>query len=310
MQIVMGTTLSIRLGGSAANSAALDAAFEEVGRLDQLLSDWKPDSELSRFNARAGGESVELGPELLELVRDAHAVTLASAGAFDISVGPLVGLWRRCEGQGRLPTDAESADALAHSGARHLELDLEHGRARFDRTGCALDLGAIGKGYALERAAALLVEHGVRSALLDFGGQILALGAPPDANGWRVRLCDPRPPEGAEAEVLEIVLKDESISTSADTERALLIAGQRYSHHVDPRSGRPVEGMLAVFVVNSRARDADAWSTALFVLGVERGTALASERGLTALLIGADGREHATKTMSERLVRTPLVQSR
>jgi thiamine biosynthesis lipoprotein len=285
-QLLMGTTLAITL--DAPGESALEAAFAEVRRLEALLSDWQPESELSALN-RSG--DCAIGPDLEQLLGRALEVSSQSQGSFDVSVGPLVLLWRKARGEGVLP----QADALAAArtlvGWRSIELDRAAHRARLAKPGMALDLGGIGKGYALDRAAAVLRQHGCERALLDFGGQLLALDPPQGRSGWPVRVRDPR---GGEQPLLELELHSASLSTTADDQQGLTLNGHTYSHVIDPRSGSPVEGRLCACVVAPDGTRADAWSTALYVLGAEAGLPLAEHAGLAALVLEGDGSRHAT----------------
>ena len=289
-RLAMGTKLEIAVCAEDEERAgqAIEAAFAEVDRLERILSTFLEDSETSKLNRGAGGELQPVSPELLDLLARCRALTAASGGAFDATVGPLVAAWRRAAESGSPPGEAELAAARAACGPGVVETDPEHGRARLARAGAALDFGAIGKGYALDRAAVALEDRGVHRALLDFGGQLLALDPPPGEAGWRVDLRDARKAGTIRS---SIRLVRASISTTADYERGLEIDGRRFSHIVDPRTGRPVEGMLGASVVCASATEADALSTALYVLGPKAGAELARTRNAPALLVPAEGAE-------------------
>jgi thiamine biosynthesis lipoprotein len=167
-----------------------------------------------------------------------------------------------------------------------IELDPVHSRARLSVVGAAVDVGGIGKGYALDRARLVLEQAGVHAALLDFGGQMLALDPPPGERAWNVDLCDPRHPEST---LVRVDLVHASLSSSADYERGVHIAGRRVSHIVDPRTGMPVEGMIGTSVIRPTATEADALSTALYVMGKENGLKFAQVHGYAALLVDASG---------------------
>jgi thiamine biosynthesis lipoprotein len=289
-RISMGTSLEIAVYAAGEREAreALDAAFAEVERLDRILSTFIEDSETSRLNRSAGGEFLSASPELLDLLARSREICARTGGAFDVSVGPLVALWRHAAEAGAPPHDEEIRAARQAAGPGAVETDPEHGRARLVRAGAALDFGGIGKGYALDRAAAALEGQGVHRAVLDFGGQVLALDPPPGEKGWKVEVRDAARPESMRASVL---LSRASISTTADYERGMEIAGRRVSHVVDPRTGRPVEGMLGASVVCATATEADALSTAIYVLGPKAGADLAAQRGIAALVVPAEGLE-------------------
>ncbi|MFN0007414.1 MAG: FAD:protein FMN transferase [Planctomycetota bacterium] len=291
-RLAMGTTLAISVCEPTAGRAgeAIDAAFAEIERLERILSTFRPESEASRLNHGAGGEPQPVGPELLDLLSRSRQITLRSGGAFDVTVGPLVALWKRSAESGALPTENDLTEARAACGLAVVETDPEHGRVRLARPGAALDFGGIGKGYALDRAAAALEDRGVHRALLDFGGQILALDPPPGEAGWTVELRDFRDPRRTRG---SLRLVRASISTTADYERGLDIAGKPSSHVLDPRTGSPVEGMLGASVVCPTATEADALSTAIFVLGPRDGVELARRSGAAALLVPTEGAEIA-----------------
>jgi thiamine biosynthesis lipoprotein len=287
-QLLMGTTLTITLDGprDECGEAALQAAFDEVKRLEGLLSDWQPESELSRLNR--AGEAV-LGPELDELLARSLELSERTQGAFDVSVGPLVVLWRAARAKDALPAQAERERAFERVGWRQIALEREAHRVHLCTRGMALDLGGIGKGYALDRAAAILRQRGRPRALLDFGGQLLALEAPQGRQGWPVAVRDPR---GGAEPLFELELRGRSLSTTADDQQGYLHEGHTYSHVFDPRSGAPVEGRLAACVLASDATRADAWSTAVYVLGARTGLELAEREGLAALVLEGDGVPH------------------
>lgn len=290
-RLLMGTTLTITLDAPAEPAAqeCLEAAFTEVARLETLLSDYDPHSELSRLGTASGGAPCAVGPELEEVLGTSLGVSQDTQGAFDVSVGPLVQLWRQARSVLELPSAEAQQRARALVGWRGIELDRANHRVRLAHAGAALDLGGIGKGFALDRAAAILRARGFPRALLDFGGQLLALDAPRGATGWLAELRDPRDASGPA--LCELRLCNVSLSTSSDDQRGTLIQGRRCSHIFDPRTGAPVEGRLEASVLSSSATLADAWSTALYVLGSE-GLARAQERSLAALVQEGDGALH------------------
>ena len=292
-RFLMGAPLVIEAAGGDA-AAAIERAFDEVARLDGVLSNWRDDSELAGLNRRAAAEPVGCSRDLYGAVEAALRWAEATGGAFDPTVEPLV---RRFELRGpegmlpgtRLPEgDPESAaGAAALVGWRHVHLDPERRSVRFDRPGMGIDLGGIGKGLALDAAARVLARAGVSSALLDFGGQLLALGEGPDGGGWRVAIADPLARDEAAATLL---LSRGSISTSGNSERSVRGAtGGSVGHILDPASGRPAPGSFSVTAVAADGASADALSTALFVMGPERGRVWAEARGIPVLYVRGDG---------------------
>lgn len=278
---VMGTTLSLTLEGEDASALqrAADAAFEEVARLEGLFSNWRSDSEVSRLNARAGGGPVDVSADLASVLGESARWAERTGGAFDPVVEPLVSAYD-LRGEGRWPSESELARAVGASGAERLA--VEEGARRVSLApGAGVELGGIGKGYALDRAAEVLRAAGVRVALLDFGGQVSALGAPAGESGWTVGLAHPSDRERAS---VRLVIRDVSVATSAQSERGLAVEGTSLGHVLDPRTGRPAAAWGAASAVATRATDADAASTALLVLGPEAGSRwIAENREVAAL---------------------------
>jgi thiamine biosynthesis lipoprotein len=250
------------------------------------MSTYRPASELSRLNASAGtGASLVLSPETAAVLATALDVGRESGGAFDVTVGPLVGLWDffrdRIGDDVEPPTHAAIDSTLALVGQEKLRYDPASRRVSLPLRGMMLDFGAIAKGYALDCAAGAARRAGASSGLMDLGGQVLCFGDPPDGERWRIGVRHPRDPD-VMAGVVEI--ESGSLSTSGDYHRFTTWKGRRYSSHFDPRSGWPVQGLAAVTVLAPSGIEADAWSTALFVLGAERGrTAIEARDDLGAL---------------------------
>jgi len=263
----MGSTYSIAVYGNdrALMEASVDAAFEEVQRLDRMLSNYKPESELSQVNRYAEERPVEVSPELFRLLSACVEYSRESEGAFDITVGPLMKVWGFYKGTGRLPHRAEVRGALDRVGYRNILLKPATWTVKFAAKGVELDPGGIGKGYAVDRMAAILKENGIRTGLISASGSsIYALGAPPGEKGWRVHIRDPKDDSKSAAEVY---LKNESMSTSGNYEKFFRAEGKIYSHIMDPRTGWPAEGVLSVSVIAPHTIDSEAWTKPYFVNG-------------------------------------------
>jgi thiamine biosynthesis lipoprotein len=264
----MGSTYSIALYGydRVAMEAAADAAFDEVRRLDERLSNYQTSSEWSEVNRNAALEPVKVSPELFELIAACIEYSRQSDGAFDITVGPLMKVWGFYKGSGHLPHKPEIAAALAKVGYRHLHLDAAAQTVRFDRTGVEMDPGGIGKGYAVDRMVEVLRRSGVGIALVAASGSsIYGMGAPPDEpRGWPVKIKDPWDNRKTLAEVW---LKDGSLSTSGSYEKFFRAEGRIYAHIMDPRTGYPAQGSVSVSVTAPRTVDSEAWAKPYFVNG-------------------------------------------
>jgi thiamine biosynthesis lipoprotein len=270
----MGTVFTVYLYAESPASAApyFEAAFEEIDRLDATLSNYKETSELSRINRLAAKSPVTTDPEVFSLLQRAVNYSLNSDGAFDISVGPLMRAWGFFRGEGRYPDKGALQRARSEIGSKNIVLDPIRRTVSFTIPGIELDLGGVGKGYAVERVAELLRHEGVKAALIDAGSStIYGLGSPPDAEGWTVRV--PRPGQKGEA-ISSVVLRDMALSTSGSYEKFFRLNGKTYCHIMDPRTGTPVQSILQTTVVTPSATDSDALSTAIFVLGVEHGKKL------------------------------------
>jgi thiamine biosynthesis lipoprotein len=290
----MGTALEVTLLGPDVRDleASIDDVFAEVSRIEALVSTWRPDSEVSRLNAAAGGDALDLDPEVTALLAHAAGLSRETRGSFDVTVGPLVALWKDAEAQGRPPAPGALGRARDRVGPEHLRIETTPRGARVALdAGSSLDLGGIAKGYALDRAREKLAP-GIRAALLSFGqSSAWAIGHPPDARGWRLLA---RAPDGGFAGVL--TLRDRALSVSGSFGQWREIAGRRYGHVLDPRSGQPLAAQRQALVVGDDATDAEALSKALLVLGPEEGIALVEAwSGAEALLLDADGRSWRTQ---------------
>lgn len=270
----MGCLYSITVWGEEGPGLkmAIEAALDEVDRLDRLLSHYRSDSPLSRLSREGWPGPVRPDPELFDFLARCLDYSRVSDGAFDITVGPLMRAWGFFRGEGKYPTDAQLREALAPVGYRHVRLDRQVGTVNFDRPGVELDPGGVAKGYAVDRAAAILRSAGIRSALISAGGSsIFAIGHPPGAATWSIPIQDPL---DSERSALTVRLKDQALSVSGSAEKFFEHEGRLYSHIMDPRTGRPVDGVLSVALITESGIDGDALDNALFVLGPARSSGL------------------------------------
>jgi thiamine biosynthesis lipoprotein len=264
----MGSTYSIAIYGTdrVQMEAAVDAAFDEVRRLDDMLSNYRPDSEWSEINRHAAEKPMKISPEMFQLLSACVGYSRESEGAFDISVGPLMKVWGFYKGSGHLPHRPEVLAALTKVGYRHIHLDSAAQTVWFDRPGVELDPGGIGKGYAVDRMVDVVRKKGFSIALVaGSGSSIYGMGSPPtEPQGWKVEIRDPRDPDKAAAEVF---LKDTSMSTSGSYEKFFRAEGRTYAHIMDPRTGYPAQGSASVSVIAPRTIDSEAWAKPYFVNG-------------------------------------------
>ncbi len=264
----MGATFSIVLYGSdqVSMNQAIDAAFDEAHRVDELLSNYKPSSEWSRINREAATHPVAVSPELFQLLSDCLEYSRASEGTFDLTVGPLMRVWGFFGGTRHVPSAGELRDALELVGYRHIQLSVPAHTVQFDRGGVEIDPGGVGKGYAVDRMVDILRARGFRNALVAASGSsIFGLGCPPDEpRGWPINIADPWDHRNNAANVY---LKDMSLSTSGSYEKSFRVAGHLYSHIMDPRNGVPAESAVQVTVLAPRTIDSEIWAKPYFIQG-------------------------------------------
>ena len=289
----MGTTYSVKLAaapdgtGAAALQAEIDAALATVNR---QMSTYDPDSELSRFNASGSTDWFPVSGATAKVVAEALSVSRESDGAFDATVMPLVNLWSfgpeaRPDA---VPTDAEIADRKAFVGADKVEVRTDPPALRKAAAGASCDLSAIAKGYGVDVVAELLDRRGLSGYMVEIGGEVRTKGRRADGRGWRIGIERPLTGERAVERVVE--LSGESLATSGDYRNWFEAGGVRYSHTIDPRTGRPIgHGLASVSVVADDCMTADATATAVMVLGPDAGYDWLVGRGAAALLIVRDG---------------------
>lgn len=290
----MATRFEIVLHGGHAPSlrAAGEEALRLVEQLEARLSLFRPASEIARVNACAARQPVRVTPEVFALLQRAQKLNAETGGAFDITVAPLVRCWGFMGGSGCLPQPEEVAEARARVGMGLVRLDPNDFTVQFARDGVMLDLGAIGKGYAVERAAEALREAGVASALLHGGtSTVQAIGQPPDAESWKIAIETPSPsPDTPPTLLATVPLKDAAMSVSGVWGHCFEAGGRTFGHILDPRTGEPALGTVLAAVILPSATETDALSTALLALGSAGHTAIAGLRpAMRTLLVSESG---------------------
>ena len=288
----MGTVFAIHLYAESELQALsfFEVAFEEVERLEETLSKFRPSSEICRINRLAATQPVTTDPEVFSLIDRSLRYSEQTAGAFDITVGPLMRTWGFFRAEGHLPNAEELSAARERTGFDKVFLDRGTRTISFVVPTMELDLGAIGKGYAVDQAVEILREEGTRAALVVAGSStVYALGAPPGEEGWKIHVPDP---VDRTRKISSVKLCDQAISTSGSYERFFELDGRRYCHVMDPRTGMPVEGVLQSTLIGSDGAMTDAISNALFVLGVDGNKLLSKFEGVSALSVLTDGPAH------------------
>lgn len=301
----MGTIIEILVVETpgAQPEAAIDAAFDYIAGLEERVSEWRPHSEVSRVNAAAGQAAVPVSPEVLEILAEARRVSEASHGAFDASWATLRGVWSFRAGHRPPPSPADARARTRLIDYRRILVDAAARTVKLERPGMAIGLGGIAKGYALDRAAAILRERGLHDFVLYAGGQVLVSGRRGD-RPWRVGIQHPRRPDVYFAYFSP---GNSAVSTSGDYEHFYIHEGVRYHHIIDPKTGYPASRTIATTILAPKGVSADAWSTALFVLGPEEGMAVAQRAGIEALFIDPQLRVTMTPGFRRELtITTPL----
>lgn len=285
-QLAMGTLVEIKVRGLErdAADAAINAAFAEVRRVDTLFSTYKPESPVWKLN-RGNDTLVAVPDEVFALMLRCDTLWRASGGAFDVAIEPLIQAWDFDAEHPAVPTEEVLATARSASGWQHVRLETDQRIRKSSRAG--VNFGAIAKGYAVDRAVAILRENGAVDALMNAGGEIRATGG-----SWEIGIQHPRSP----SEFLAVIdLQGGAIATSGDYEKYYEIDGKRYHHIFDPATGRPARGCQSVSVIASDDVTADAIATAVFVMGTERGMDFLKQYpDIEALIVDDQGRIHVT----------------
>ena len=268
--------------------AAAGAAFARLSELNSILSDYDTDSELSRLSQTAGhGQAVRVSADLWRVLERAQQFARGTDGAFDITCGPVVSLWRKARREKKLPDAVKLEEARRAVGFDKLKLNAREHTAELLAPYMRLDLGAIAKGYAVQEAIKVLRARGIRSALVTGGGDMAAGDAPPGADGWRIELA---PLDATNAPAAEFVLlKNAALATSGDLFQHVEIDGVRYSHIVDPRTGIGLTDHSLVVVIAADGMTADALSTSVSVLGPELGLKFAESQGACVRIVRQPG---------------------
>ena len=280
-QLLMGVQVRIVVyaGDEPTAATAVKAAFDRVGELEESMSDYLRDSELMRLCAKAGQGPVKVSDDLFRVLAYAQEVSAASDGGFDVTIGPLVQLWRSARKTQAMPADAALTEARSRVGWQKMKLDAKGQTVELTVPGMRLDLGGIAKGYAGDEAIRILREHRIRSALFEAGGDIVVSDPPPGERGWVVDVTDP-----ASATPRTTTLRNGAISTSGHAAQFVEIGGVRYSHVVDPRTGLGLTNQYTATVIAPRGITTDSLSTAATIVGPREGQALVKRFGARAFV--------------------------
>jgi thiamine biosynthesis lipoprotein len=307
----MGTQVQVLVWSPEAKAVAAGAerAFAEISRVEDLMSEWKADSAISRVNREAAKRAIKIGPDLYKVLARGISMGEASGGAFDISWAALRGVWDFQSRPPALPNSAELARAVALVDYRRVHLDRENSTVRLGQPGMVLGLGGIAKGYAVDRAAAVLESSGFHNFVVSAGGDVLTRGTQ-GGQPWMVGIQHPRAKPGTL--LARVASQNEAVVTSGDYERFMMIDGTRYHHILNVQTGQPARGVMSVSVLAKNAMDADALCTAAFVMGPQKGLAFLEARpGVEGLIVDAEGYTHMTFGAKTRItVIAPIRRSK
>jgi thiamine biosynthesis lipoprotein len=251
-------------------------AFDRIAELNSILSDYDPESELSRLSESAGKKPVPASADLFDVLVQARAMYERSEGAFDVTIAPVGRLWRRARRERKLPDPGKLAEARKLVGSDRLILDRAAGTVWLKSAGMRLDVGGLAKGYAAQAAIDVLKKAGISRALVGGAGDIVVGEAPPGTEGWTIAIA-PIEPGNPAADIPALLLRNAAVSTAGDAERFVIIAGRRYSHIINAKTGEAVEDRASVTVVAPDGGTADALETTVYILGPKRGLKLVDE---------------------------------
>lgn len=292
------TSITVVTNDEQRAQQAIDAAYAELERLGRLLNFYADDSEISAINRNAGIRPVTVSPETFEIVQKAVYTSEMTEGAFDATIGPIVKLWDFRKGI--IPDKELLEETLPRVGYKNIVLDKAALSVFLKKSGAQIDLGGIIKGYAADKAAAVLRHHGLTSGIITVGGEIRAFGKKPDGNPWVVGIQNPRQ-RGANDEVFAVVpVSDKSLSTSGDYIKFFEKDGIRYHHLLNPQTGLPSEKCGSVTVIAHDGVTADGFAK-IFILGPEKGLKIAKKLGFDALFIDCNGKIAMTESLQDKI---------
>lgn len=294
-QVAMGTVIEITLISDhedQANKAALQA-FREVKRIEQLMSPKIESGDVSRINQSSGKEWVRVSDETLKVIKKAQEISKLSDGGFDITVGPLVELWRKAREKKISPSAEEVKEKLDLVNSKNIEWDQE-GKVFLKKKGMAIDLGGIAKGYAVDRAFDVLRSLGYKNLIVNAGGD-LRIGGTKNNEPWSIGIQNPREPQKF---LTKISVSDTAVATSGDYEKFFIYGGKRYHHILNPKNGFPSDGCQSVTIVTKDCITADGLATAVFILGPEKGYDLSQKLdGVQCLVVDKEGKMTISPTL-------------
>ena len=269
-EILMGTAFSLAIVdtiGSNRSQELLDNSVRKIRTLEHLISEWIDTTEVSRLNALAGKDTLQVDPELYQLIERSKMLSGITQGAFDITFGTLSPLWDFNGKEAVIPANDKIAKALQKTGHEHIHL-LENRQVYLENEGMKIGFGGMGKGYSADRVKEMLEANGIEDGVINASGDLVAWGNPPGEEFWKIAIADPNAPDQI---FCWLPIKNKAVATSGDYEKYVLIDGRRHAHIIDPKTGYPTSGIKSATVISPSAELSDALATAIFVLGLENG---------------------------------------
>lgn len=299
-KVLMDTLVTIKAYGAdnVKTEEAVDRALSEIEGIDRIMNFYDPQSEISKINKGAGRQRV-ISRNMLTVIPMSQRYNRKTGGAFDITIGPLMRLWS-FNVNPRVPSEKELRKALSLVDAGGIEISRRGNSVRLRKSGMELDLGGVAKGYAVDRAVAVLRKSGIRRALVTTGSTTIVMGGKPGGKPWLIGIKNPRKDDKT---IGTLKLKDKSISTSGDYQQYFMKAGKRYHHIIDPKTGLPARGVQSVTIVTTKScTEADILSTAVFVMGYPKGMDFLANLGDTqGVIVDSKGKVHMTAGLEEKL---------
>lgn len=298
--ILMDTLVTVNVVTDSEVKAedAINGAFEEIRRLEEMINFWSAHSEISEINRKAGVSPVRVSSQTMDIIEKATFVSEKTRGAFDPTIGPLVRLWDFRKKV--IPDNRTILERTRLVDYRAVIIDKQKGTAFLKKRGMSFDTGGVAKGYAADLAVSVLKERGIRAGIVSVAGDIRAFGTKPDGKPWRVGIRNPRPLNSSDKDILATVeLMDMAISTSGDYERFFIQNGKRYHHIIDPKTGYPAMQCQSVTVIARQGVFTDGFSTGVFVLGPKKGLRLLKDLGFDGIIIDSEGKVHMTEGLKK-----------
>lgn len=292
-------TITVIVDSKDNADVAIENAFNVIEKFGDLINFYSDSSELSAINRSAGIQEVRVSNDTIDIIEKALYVSEKSKGAFDPTIGPAMKLWNY---QDKIkPADVEIQKKLPLVNYKNIIIDRDKSTVFLKKKDMLLDLGGIAKGYAADLAVQTLKQKGINSGLVAVAGDVKAFGLKPYKKPWVVGIKNPRQKDNDDEIIARTILRDKAISTSGDYERYFIMDGQRFHHLLMPKTGYPASACQAVSVIADQGAMADAFSTALFILGPEKGLKLAKEMGMDVMIIDSKGAIHTTPGLEGKL---------